>query len=156
MHHVVTMNLDKREAPMSMCFIPGWEMPKIQGSEFIGAGDDSGPWLFTTGDGSFNSGYYIAPKDRMLWTGEVINYKKEPQSIYVTFEAEYIEGRPQGLLDTQISLWNVQGCGGIGITRPKDKEAFNVTSSKFPIPKDGHIVSISTSCSHLLCYHTRY
>jgi hypothetical protein len=117
----------------------------MPGSEFIGASNDAGPWLFTTADGGANTGFYVGPKDRMGWVAEIINYNKEPKKVYITMEAEYVEGRPQGMLDTQIALFNVQGCfAKVDITVPHDATAFDITSSKFPIPEDGQVVQMSS------------
>lgn len=144
LHHVVTFNMDKLTSPMSFCFF-GFPMPKMRGAEFIGASNDAGPWMFTTADGQANTGFYVDPADKMGWYGEVINYKKEAKKLYVTMEAEYMEGRPPGMLDTQISLFNVQGCAAnVEIAVPHNTTTFDIKSSNFPIPQDGYVVSIST------------
>lgn len=63
-------------------------------SPFTGRGEDGGPvnMLFTSEDGKFNSGFHLGKEDRILVQSDLVNYKNESQSIYLTLDYEYVPG----------------------------------------------------------------
>lgn len=58
----------------------------------FGAVDEFTQW-FTTPDGKFNSGFYLGKKDKMLMQAEIVNYRSEPQKVFLQFDVEYLPGK---------------------------------------------------------------
>jgi hypothetical protein len=58
--------------------------------------------MFTSADGKFDSGFYLGPKDKQFYQAEAVNYRKEPQSIYLQMDTEYQPGNPRN--DAQTSF----------------------------------------------------
>jgi hypothetical protein len=75
---------------MAQKYLP---MPNIQIFGF-GAVDEF-KQLFTTVDGSFNSGFYFGEKDKLFFQAEVVNYNKEPQTVYIQMDTEFVDGKPE-------------------------------------------------------------
>lgn len=48
--------------------------------------------MYTTPDGKFPSGYYIKD-NRFLMQAEIVNYRREPQDVYIQIDMEYMEGQ---------------------------------------------------------------
>jgi hypothetical protein len=57
------------------------------------AGVDESTQFFTSLDGNFKSGYYVAPTDSFLLQFEAINYNKEAKDVYIQIEEEHVPGR---------------------------------------------------------------
>jgi hypothetical protein len=116
LHHVVSMMSDKAMMPwISMCpgkaanfAIPGLDLNSFRpGASFIGGAVDEFTDWYTTPDGKGNSGYYI-PKDTTVFlSGEIINYLKSEQEVYLRFDLEYLPGRVG--TEVQKGALNVEG-----------------------------------------------
>lgn len=63
------------------------------GAGFIGGAVDEFTDLFTSKDGKIDSGYYVPKNIKTTMSGEIINYLKEPQDVYIQFDIEYVPGR---------------------------------------------------------------
>src|ERR1700712_489868 len=50
----------------------------------------TGATSFSTPDGMFNSGYYLGAKNKIIMTGEVVNYSNDTKKIYAVSDMEYI------------------------------------------------------------------
>ena len=61
---------------------------------------------YTAPDGSINSGYY-APNDGWNTIMEVVNYNPEKRNVYITFDYEYLPGKPQST--ARVSYVSVTG-----------------------------------------------
>jgi hypothetical protein len=61
---------------------------------------------YTTPTGNLNSGFY-ANSDTYSMIAEIINYKPEKQSVYITVDYEYLPGKPK--VDAAISYISVTG-----------------------------------------------
>jgi hypothetical protein len=48
---------------------------------------------FTTPDGKFDSGFYLADNDTMLLQAELVNYRKEEQKVFIQIDYEYVDGK---------------------------------------------------------------
>jgi hypothetical protein len=59
--------------------------------------------LYTTPDGKFDSGFYLAKNDRILLAAEIVNYRKDPQPLYVQIDIEYVPGKPKKEAVTSLS-----------------------------------------------------
>jgi len=99
----------------------------------MGGGTNSadGSW-FTTEGGKMNSGFYIGPKDKIVMQLDIVKYNNFPQKIYLLGDMEFIEGKPEGLLDTSIQLANVGKCTGQGlyVNIPKGKQQFTLSGKE--------------------------
>jgi hypothetical protein len=75
-------------------FCVGERAVSIPGGELISWGQESnedGIWMFTTQDGTLNSGWYRSPKATMLAIGELVNYSKVTKRIYIDIGVEYVK-----------------------------------------------------------------
>jgi hypothetical protein len=61
---------------------------------------------YTTPTGNLNSGFY-ANSDTYSMIAEVVNYKTEKQSVYITVDYEFLPGKPK--VDAAISYISVTG-----------------------------------------------
>jgi hypothetical protein len=48
---------------------------------------------YTTPNGKFDSGYYVPPSVKASMSGEIINYLREEQRLYIQFDSEFVLGR---------------------------------------------------------------
>jgi hypothetical protein len=76
-------------AMSSLNWITGAKKPDIFA---FGAVDEFRQW-FTTPDGSMDSGFYRGPNDMMFAQAEIINYRPEPQKVYLQFDIEFVAGK---------------------------------------------------------------
>jgi hypothetical protein len=49
--------------------------------------------LFTAPDGKFDSGFYFGQTDKLFFQAEVVNYRKEPQKLFLQFDVEHVPGK---------------------------------------------------------------
>jgi hypothetical protein len=63
-------------------------------SPFTGRGEDGGavPYVFTSDDGKFESGFHMGKNDFVLVQSDLVNYKNETQTVYLTYDYEYVDG----------------------------------------------------------------
>lgn len=63
-------------------------------SPFTGRGEDGGPvsMVFTSEDGSFNSGYHLGKDNVLIVMSDLVNYKDYSQEVYLTYDYEYVDG----------------------------------------------------------------
>ena len=115
----------------------GAAMAGIGGTSFLGVGEDNGNGykLYTSEDGSFDSGFHIGANDRFSANVDLVNYNEGPVDVYVTMEMEYVPGNVG--LDSYGALLNVQGCN----MGSKLNMNGTTTSQRFPVLSDGAIVS---------------
>ena len=78
------------------------------GAGFVGGAVDEFTDLYTTPDGKFDSGYYVPPGVRASMSGEIINYLKEEQKVYIQFDLEFVPGHV-GQEAVKAAL-SVEGC----------------------------------------------
>jgi hypothetical protein len=79
-------------------------------SPFTGRGEDGGPvsMVFTSDDGTYNSGYHLGKDDYVLIQSDLVNYRNESQNVFLTWDYEYVPGF-QGL-QAITTLLSVTGC----------------------------------------------
>jgi hypothetical protein len=116
LHHIFSMNIvtdRKLKTLMTNSFIPfcgggggffdyavdglmdltAW-LTNILNLEIFGFGAvDEFKQLFTTANGKFDSGFYFGQKDKLFFQAEVVNYRKQPQNVYIQMDVEYVPGR---------------------------------------------------------------
>jgi hypothetical protein len=66
----------------------------LGGTAFVGTGEDSsdGNALYTSEDGTRNSGYHIGASDSFTGWAQVVNYNKQAKKIYVYYDLEWVPG----------------------------------------------------------------
>jgi len=102
---------------------------------------------YTTPTGNLNSGFY-ANSDTYSMIAEIINYKPEKQSVYITVDYEFVPGKPK--VDAAISYISVTGCSAprpsspgaapFGFTVEKGKSTR--VSQKMTVVRDGTFLSM--------------
>jgi hypothetical protein len=88
-HHVAFINMNKFAPMFSSCpagsvATPFTKMP----STIMGASEEIGSSAYSTPDGKFNSGYYIGKNDKVVMSGEVVNYTNDTKTIYSVSDIE--------------------------------------------------------------------
>ena len=125
-----------------MMVCPGASVARVPSTPalFLGGASDDTVQLFTTADGAFKTGYYISPTDTLLMMAEVMNYKPQKQDIYIVAEMEWIEGKPEGYLDTMTLPIGVTECDKSEFMITKDRES--KSSGDWIVPADGYIITM--------------
>lgn len=163
-HHVISFDISKpANLPVSKCGA-GQAAPTRRislGSEFLAQGDDSGSTgsiLFTSKDGTYQSGFLVGANDKILQQVDLVNYNAESKKVLIKYEIEYVDGHVGS--DAAAALMSVTGCNNQGQaseghsshgapTPPKSSINLNNTgiaiteSPQFPITADGKIVMAS-------------
>jgi hypothetical protein len=108
------------------------------GTGFVGTGEDSadGMTLYTTEDGTRNTGYHIGKGDTFTANAQLVNYNKEPKQVYLTYDLEWVPGLVGE--DVKGMLISVTQCGS-QIKLSKSGPT-NTTSGKFYFMEDGKIL----------------
>jgi hypothetical protein len=91
----------------------GKDLPGLL-SIFAGGAEDGRKIMYTNGNGSFNSGYYIGPRDNILIQLDIVNSKKYQQTVFVDLDVEYIEGKVPEAMESAMQVVGVGFCGGDG------------------------------------------
>jgi hypothetical protein len=140
-HHVTILNLGKTQ---HMLVCPGANVPRVPSSPalFLGAASDDTAQLFTTADGAIKTGYYISPTDNFALMAEVMNYRPQKQDIYIVAELEWIQGKPDGYLDTMTLPISVGECNKAEFMIPQDR--YSKSSRDWIVPADGYIITMGS------------
>lgn len=142
-HHILTSDSTKRQkAWLSNCGSPTRPATNIAGilggTAFVGTGEDSadGGALYTSEDGTRNSGYHVGAGDAFTGWAQLVNYNKEAKQIYVFYDLEWIPGI---VGDDVKTATFTSTCGG-GMIRLSNNGPTNSTSGKFYFMEDGTIL----------------
>jgi hypothetical protein len=87
-------------------------------------------------------GHYVSPGTKMMMVTELMNYRVEPQEVYIVAEAEYFSGKPAGFMETSGVGISVNGCDqqlDFVVTSPQ----YSKSSPEFTVPKDVLLTSMS-------------
>jgi len=141
-HHIIAADLTKKQTPwLSQCGSPTKGITNVNtmmgGTGFVGTGEDTGelPVMYTTDDGTANTGYHLKKGDTFMANIQLVNYNKVPKQVHVTWDLEWIPGIVGQ--DMKNALVSVTQCGG-GI-KTSTTGPTNTTSGKFYIMEDGKI-----------------
>jgi hypothetical protein len=118
------------------------------GAIFLGGSEDRGDGHYTTERGTFKSGYYIGPNDKVVTSGDVVNYTNDTKTIYVIHDIEYIPGKPKDFLDASTQVLSVGMCDGkMGIFQPNSAtKRFSLADEKGEtVSRDGYVFNIRES-----------
>jgi hypothetical protein len=149
LHHLLFFDVTKKEPDVLGCgeFITYRQWPL---SLFMVGSSDVGSGMFTPGDGSLNSGYYIGPNEPVAMMGDLVNLSNDTIHVYARAEIDYVPGKPEGLLDTTIQMVNVGQCDGksgfFGLPHDGVQTQFRINGSAMEVAHDGYLV---TSKGHL-------
>jgi hypothetical protein len=83
-------------------------------TQLFGSGDDGLKQSYFSKDAGLKTGFYIGKSDRLMHTSEFVNYRKEPQTVYMTADVEFVPGRPADYLDAMMGAASATGCLGVG------------------------------------------
>jgi hypothetical protein len=146
LHHLLFFDRQKPIAEVLGC--DGSNVSPYPLSLFMAGSEDVGGGIFTTPDGTLNSGYYIGKQDDLIMTGDVVNLANVTQHVYAAAEIEYVEGRAPDLMEASILMTNVGQCDGdMGIFQaPEGQTKFTVNGTDMDVLNDGYII---TSKGHL-------
>jgi hypothetical protein len=151
LHHMVSAlmssNMPSEKPWITMC--PGngtanafasmfGERPMPQAS-FVGGAVDEFVDYFTDIKGKINAGFYI-PADVTggIFTGEVINYLRSEQKVYIRLDLETVPGR-QGAVAMKTPL-NVEGCDFTHAAFKKAKGQGKIVSEQYDVKRSGTVV----------------
>ncbi|KAE9962340.1 hypothetical protein BLS_000459 [Venturia inaequalis] len=90
-------------------------------AQIFGSGDDGGAIQYAVKGADNKIGFYVAPKDVIFSSSEFINYRKEEQKVYITFDLEFMKGKPEGWRDAAMGAMAATGCGGIAFIPPANQ-----------------------------------
>jgi len=143
-HHILTSDSTKRQANwVSNCGNPNSPPVNIAGllggTAFVGTGEDSsdGGALYTSEDGTRNTGYHIQAGDIFTGWAEIVNYNKVAKQIYVYYDLEWVPGI---VGDDVKTVTLTATCGGMPGIRLSQSGATNTTSGKFSFMEDGAVL----------------
>jgi hypothetical protein len=148
-HHLGIMDLDyKGGSQLSACpgRDPNTPSPgrRSEGALFTGGAEDKGDTYFTSGDGKFNSGFFVGKNDRIMGGAQVINYRDVTQKVHIQLELEYIEGKVPNALEVSAQTISVTGCSmNISFMPKKNETSISLKSQEFSVVQDGFIISTS-------------
>jgi hypothetical protein len=140
-HHVVMVDMAKRTMPFYLCDGQKGFLGNFPAVGFVVSGNDEAANMFTTPDGTFNSGYLVGPKQMIAMQAELVNYRKEEQKVYVTIDYEYVRGKADAPADSSVSLFSVTGCSFPDYHRDASKKVYNMSSAIVSLPMDGFIIN---------------
>lgn len=87
--------------------ISAW-MPNL-GAGFVGGSEDTGePLMFTSQDGSYQSGFLVGPNDRFALATDLVNYNNVSKTVFVTMDLEFVDGHVGA--EAVPNLISVTGC----------------------------------------------
>jgi len=143
-HHILTSDSTKKQKNwVSNCGSPNSPPLNIAGllggTAFVGTGEDSteGGAVYTSDDGTRNTGYHVGAQDTFTGWAEIVNYNKEPKKIYVFYDLEWVPGI-QG--DDVKTVTLTATCGGSPMVKLSQTGPTNTTSGKFYFMEDGKVL----------------
>jgi hypothetical protein len=146
-HHVQIFDIGKATESMFQCGPlktgPVQSGMKMMGSYFGGSAADGAPSIFSTPDGSFNSGYYLSKSSKVIMSAELVNYAKEQKNIYAVTEVDFIPGSPAGIMDTTVGIMSVTQCDRLPnpfLRGPDSQKVFEFRSKGITATMDGYIL----------------
>jgi hypothetical protein len=111
----------------------------LGGTAFVGTGEDSADTLtlYTSEDGTRDSGYHVGAKDSFLAMAQLVNYNKEAKKIYVYYDLEWVPG----ITGTDIKTATFTAtCGAKPWISLDPNGPANTTSGKFYFMEDGQLM----------------
>jgi hypothetical protein len=107
------------------------------GTGFVGAGEDAGNQVAVYTDGNATSGYHINKGDAFVAWVMLVNYNKEPKSVYVTYDLEWAPGRIGN--DVKDALISINECPGKSI-KLSNSGPLDSRTGKWTFLEDGKVL----------------
>jgi hypothetical protein len=143
-HHILTSDTTKKQKPwLSNCGNPNTPAVNIAGllggTAFVGTGEDSadGGALYTSEDGTRNSGYHVDAQDSFRGWAQLVNYNKEAKQVYVFYDLEWVPGIVGD--DIKTATFTAT-CGNSAVIKLSKTAPTNTTSGNFHFMEDGKIL----------------
>jgi len=143
-HHILTSDNMKKQKPwLSNCGSTSRPALNIAGllggTAFVGTGEDSaeGHTLYTSEDGTRDSGYHVGAADSFTGWAQLVNYNKEAKQIYVVYDVEYVPGIHGD--DIKTATFTAT-CGTSPMIRLSQSGPTNTTSGDFHFLESGKIL----------------
>src|ERR1700759_342308 len=110
---------------------------------FMGATQEKDGASFNTPDLKFKSGFYLPPDDKIVVTGEIVNYSNETKKIYAVSDLEYVPGKPSDWMDVVIEIVGVNQCegGNLSLRPPVGQNIYSLKSQNMTVLHDGYILN---------------
>jgi hypothetical protein len=142
-HHNVFVDLSSTPPAIVGC---GQEaFPSIPVNVFLGGSADIQSYRYTSNDGKFNSGMYLAKDTPIMQMIDIVNYNNESRTVYTVSELEYLPGKQPGFLSSGTSGIDIGMCSGktgMFITAPKGEERFTFSGKDVTVGHDGYFLSL--------------
>jgi len=142
-HHILTSDSTKKQTPwLSNCGSPTRPAVNIAGllggTAFVGTGEDSaeGGQVYTSEDGTRNSGYHVGANDVFTGWAQVVNYNKENKQVYIFYDLEWVPGIVGE--DTKVATFTAT-CGGSPMIKLGNGPT-RTTSGDFYFMEDGKVL----------------
>jgi len=143
-HHILTSDSTKKTTYwVSNCGSPTSPPLNIAGllggTAFVGTGEDSteGGAVYTSEDGTRNTGYHVGAQDTFTGWAEIVNYNKVSKQIYVFYDIEWVPGT---VGDDVKTVTLTATCGGSPAIKLSSAGPTNTTSGKFYFMEDGNVL----------------
>lgn len=117
---------------------------KIPEAYIGGSASDGAPSLFTTPDGTFNSGYFLRDRSKTIMSAELVNYGKEAKDVYMVAETDYLSGDTPDMMDTAVGIMTINQCDSTPnpfLKAPEGQKNWDMKSKDLTITQDGYLVS---------------
>jgi hypothetical protein len=99
---------------------------------------------YTTADGTFKAGFYVAKDAPVMQMIDIVNYNNETRTVYTVSEVEYLPGKQEGFLQsisTGIDIGMCSGQSGLGIFAPKNETTYSFEGKHMTFERDGFILN---------------
>jgi hypothetical protein len=149
-HHLAYVSTKKFVPQFMTC--AGKAADRKTPATFMGATEEANSSIYTTPDFKFDSGYYLGPDDKIVVTGEIVNYNNETKQVYAVSELEFIPGRVKGFKDVVTQILQVNQCEGnqLGLEAPKGKNVYSLDSKNMTALQNGFIINGRTFVAQVL------
>lgn len=143
-HHILTSDSTKTQSNwVSNCGNPNSKAMNIAGllggTAFVGTGEDSseGGALYTSEDGTANTGFHIGAQDSFTGWADIVNYNKEPKKVYVYYDLEWVPG----IVGKDVKQATLTAtCGGSPAIKLSKAGSTKTESGKFYFMEDGEVL----------------
>ncbi|KAF2670171.1 hypothetical protein BT63DRAFT_424121 [Microthyrium microscopicum] len=140
-HHLAYVSSKKFSPDFAQC--AGQPAKKTRTpSTFAGATQEKGDAIFSTPDLKFKSGFYMGADDKIVATGELVNYANDTVSVFAVTETEYLPGKPEGFKDVVTEVFSVNQCdgGNLALRPPPGQLKYSLKSQNMTILHDGYVL----------------
>jgi hypothetical protein len=146
-HHNLFYDFSSMQPPAVACESKRFGLT-MSLAAFAGGATGEGSTHFTSGDGKFNSGFYIDKDAPLMVVTDTVNDNNVRRSVYTVTEFEYVEGRPESLMGSMDQVIDLGMCGsktGFYLRPPPGEKKFSLNSTGIIFARDGYVVRSSKS-----------